>query len=223
MSSLSETSLSLFASALPTSTTTDVTIGVLVLIMTAFIIYFSSAMHLTCVLVTAIGNVEKIYLEAIETGMLSKFDVDTAWMLLSLQIKVSHIRETTLRNSLSYFGVLCDFFKGRSFTIFQCIREAHRLEVHLELLKEEHLRDPNPLGVTIGTISLRQRHTYSSTVYTVGSCRSHTPLALLAFVFPSLCSRISLVLLLYFSRFALESLPLYRVVFYPSTLVSYSI
>ncbi|KAJ7117761.1 hypothetical protein C8R44DRAFT_879301 [Mycena epipterygia] len=47
-----------------------------------------------------------IYLEAIETGVLSKFDVYTAWMLLSLQIKVSHIRATTLWNSLSYFGVL---------------------------------------------------------------------------------------------------------------------
>ncbi|KAJ7117798.1 hypothetical protein C8R44DRAFT_791443 [Mycena epipterygia] len=226
MSSLSETSLSLFASAPPTSTTPNVTIGVLVLIMMAFIIHFASPMRLTRVSVAAISNVEKIYLEAIEAGMLSNFDVNTALMLLSLQIKISRIREETLRNSLSHFAVLCDFFKGRSFTILKCIREVHRLEVHLELLKEEHLRDPNPLGATIGTISLRKRHTYSANVtisYTIRSCSSHAQLTPLAFVFPLLCSRTSLVLLLYFFRFALVSLPLYRVVFYPSTLVSYSI
>ncbi|KAJ7117785.1 hypothetical protein C8R44DRAFT_854556 [Mycena epipterygia] len=107
---MSGLSLSLpLASAPPTRTTTKLTIGLLVIPSMTYIIHLASPLRLTRVLVAAISNVEKTYLEAVEAGMLSRLDVHTAAMLSSLQIKVSHIRATTLRNSLSYFGVLCDF------------------------------------------------------------------------------------------------------------------
>ncbi|KAJ7117756.1 hypothetical protein C8R44DRAFT_738635 [Mycena epipterygia] len=152
MSSLSETTLeSVLTSAPPMSATASkVIIGVLVLTtMMAFIVHLASPMRLTRVLVAAISNAEQTYLEAIETGVLSQSDVHITGMLSSLEIKVSHIREATLRNSLSRFGALCDFFQGRSFTVVQCIREVRELEAHIEILKEERLRDPNPLEAAI--------------------------------------------------------------------------
>ncbi|KAJ7117769.1 hypothetical protein C8R44DRAFT_879307 [Mycena epipterygia] len=132
MSSLSETSLSVLVSNPPTSTTTIVIFTVLVLTMASFIIHFASPMRLTHVLVAAISNVEKSYLEAIEAGALSKTDVHIAEMLSSLQIKVSNIRETTLRDSLSPRRGLREFFKGRTFAVLNCMRELRELEVHIE-------------------------------------------------------------------------------------------
>ncbi|KAJ7117781.1 hypothetical protein C8R44DRAFT_738656 [Mycena epipterygia] len=164
MSTLSETTLSVLASAPPTSTTAKINIGVVALTLATFIIHFASPMHLTCVLVAAIKDAEETYLEAIETGALSKSDVHITAMMTSLQIEVSHIRQVTLRNSMSRFEALCDFFKGRTFTVLKCIREVRALEAHIEILKEEHLRDPNAfaLGTVMQTVFLRQRHTHGS-------------------------------------------------------------
>ncbi|KAJ7117777.1 hypothetical protein C8R44DRAFT_738652 [Mycena epipterygia] len=172
MSALSETTLSVLASAPPTSTTAKINIGVVILALATFIIYCASPMHLTCVLVAAIKDAEETYLEAIETGALSKSDVHITAMMTSLQIKVSTIREASLRNSLSLCGALGAFFKGRSFTILKCIREVGDLEAHIEILKEEHLRDPASLalGTVARTVSLRQRPTNGSSLKV---CKCH--------------------------------------------------
>jgi hypothetical protein len=52
-----------------------------VLIVAAGIVHYASPLCLTRVLVAAIADVEKIYLEALETGLLSLSDVDTREML----------------------------------------------------------------------------------------------------------------------------------------------
>ncbi|KAJ7117783.1 hypothetical protein C8R44DRAFT_879320 [Mycena epipterygia] len=160
MSSFSETSFSLLASDPPTSTATRVIFGALLIASMVCLIHFASPMRLTRVLVAAIKDAEETYLEAIEAGVLSKFDIDTAAMLYGLQIKVSHIRVTSLHNSLSTRQAFRGFFKGRTFTILRCIHEVRELEAHIEILKEEHLRAPNPLP--LGTVSLRQRHVHAS-------------------------------------------------------------
>ncbi|KAJ7117792.1 hypothetical protein C8R44DRAFT_738667 [Mycena epipterygia] len=151
--------MSFLASAPSTSTTTKVIFVALLIVSLACLSHFASPMRLTRVLVAAIDNVANTYLEAIEAGVLSKSDVYTAAMLSSLQIKVSHIREASLRSSLSRFGALCDFFKGRTLTVLGTIREVHELEAHIEILKEEHLRDPNSLvlGAATRTVALRRR------------------------------------------------------------------
>ncbi|KAJ7117778.1 hypothetical protein C8R44DRAFT_854554 [Mycena epipterygia] len=163
---MSSLSLSLpLASAPPTSTTTKLAIGVLIITSMACIIHLASPIRLTGVLLVAIDNVENIYLEAIETGALSKSDVNTAAMLSSarsLQNKVSYIREANLRSALSPFGAVCGFFNGRSFAILKCTREVRALEARIEILKEQQLRAPNPLGVRIEAFSLRRRHTHAS-------------------------------------------------------------
>ncbi|KAJ6581743.1 hypothetical protein B0H19DRAFT_1061258 [Mycena capillaripes] len=41
----------------------------------------------------------------------------------SLQIKVSKIREASLRNSISWCGALDEFFNGHTFDVLQCIWE----------------------------------------------------------------------------------------------------
>ncbi|KAJ7117772.1 hypothetical protein C8R44DRAFT_879310 [Mycena epipterygia] len=100
--------------------------------LTACLLHFASPMRLTRVLVAAIKQAEETYCEAIEAGVLSKSDLHIARLLSCLQVQVSHIREATLRNSLSRFGTLCDFSKGRTFTVLNCITESRALEAHIE-------------------------------------------------------------------------------------------
>jgi hypothetical protein len=86
MSSLSELEacLSILPSALPApgSTINTTIFGVLfMLVVAAGIMHYASPSRLTRVLVTAMASVEKIYLDALETGLLSASDIDTAEML----------------------------------------------------------------------------------------------------------------------------------------------
>jgi hypothetical protein len=89
MSSLPELEacLSILPSALPapdgTTINTTILVATVVLLVAAGIVHYASPPRLTRVLVTAIANVEKIYLEALETGLLSPSDIDTAEMLSS--------------------------------------------------------------------------------------------------------------------------------------------
>jgi hypothetical protein len=86
MSSLPELQacLSILPSALPAPGSTDTTTVILVLaFVAAGIIHYVSPLRLTRVLVAAIANVEKTYLEALETGLLSASDIDRAEILSS--------------------------------------------------------------------------------------------------------------------------------------------
>ncbi|KAJ7860512.1 hypothetical protein B0H13DRAFT_2672063 [Mycena leptocephala] len=97
-------------------------------------------LRLTRVLAAAITETEKAYLQALETGLLSPSDVNTAEMLATLQLKVSTIREATLSNSLSVYATLREFLTGRTLVIVRCIWEVHALKTHIEILKEAQLR-----------------------------------------------------------------------------------
>ncbi|KAJ7117803.1 hypothetical protein C8R44DRAFT_879340 [Mycena epipterygia] len=123
--------------------------------MATAIINRASPMRLTPLLVAAIEDAERTYLDASEAGIISKSDVNAGAMLSSLQIKVSTIRKESLRNSLSIPQEVREFCKGRTFTILNCIREVRKFEADIEILKEEHLHDPD-LWVGIGMVSLRQ-------------------------------------------------------------------
>ncbi|KAJ7931609.1 hypothetical protein B0H13DRAFT_2308332 [Mycena leptocephala] len=117
------------------TTNTAVLIALVIFIVAAGIVRYASPPRLARILITAIASVEKIYLEALETGLLSASDIDTAEMLSTLQLKVSKIREASLRNSLSHSGTLRDFFGGRTFTLLRCIHEVRVLEIHIEDLE----------------------------------------------------------------------------------------
>ncbi|KAJ7491973.1 hypothetical protein FB451DRAFT_1388415 [Mycena latifolia] len=159
MSCLSGTTLSLLASAPPpTSTTKSILLGALVFTAVAYIVYYASPACLTPILVTAIAETEKTYLEAMEAGVLPKSDADTAATLTGLQIKVSNIREATLRHSLSYRATLGAFLTGHSFTVFHCIRDVRRLEIHIEA----HL-ERSPLAHLRPGVRKRDAHDLPST------------------------------------------------------------
>ncbi|KAJ7931661.1 hypothetical protein B0H13DRAFT_2651174 [Mycena leptocephala] len=141
MSSLPELEacLSILPSALPapSNTTTNTTIlFFLVIFVTAGIMHYVSPPCLTRVLVTAIAHVEKTYLDALETSLLSVSDIDTAEMLSSLQLK------------------------GHTFTLLGCIREVRVLETHIEILKETQLRQDNlhPFADRVRSVCLRRRN-----------------------------------------------------------------
>ncbi|KAJ7880053.1 hypothetical protein B0H14DRAFT_3858296 [Mycena olivaceomarginata] len=50
----------------------------------------------------------------------------------SLQLEVSAIRKASLHSSLSHYAMLCDFLKGRTFTVLCCLHKVHELETHIE-------------------------------------------------------------------------------------------
>ncbi|KAF8216714.1 hypothetical protein K438DRAFT_1747896 [Mycena galopus ATCC 62051] len=122
--------------------TANVVAAASISVMVTYAIYHTSPMRLTS---------EKAYLGAIEAGVLSGFDAKIELRLLKLQIKVSNIREASLRNSLSSWLSLEEYFRGRSLEILECIGE---------ILKEEQLRELNPLraGTTTRMVILPRRH-----------------------------------------------------------------
>ncbi|KAJ7252581.1 hypothetical protein C8J57DRAFT_1474213 [Mycena rebaudengoi] len=137
--------------------------SILVLAIACRIVHCIWPMHLTSVLVASITETENLYYDSIETGELTG-DVVTEEKLLSLQKKVSEIREDSLRNSLSAWKMLGDFFRGRSITLLQCAGEIQRFQTDIE---ETRLRIPlasaNPGSVL--AMSLRRRHSRSVAVH----------------------------------------------------------
>ncbi|KAJ6581746.1 hypothetical protein B0H19DRAFT_1061263 [Mycena capillaripes] len=123
MPSIPEASLSLLAAEQPASSTDKMVFMILAFTVLAALIHYASPMRLTRVLVAALAAMETTYLEALDAGLLSPVDVHTVEILSSLQIKVSKIREASLRNSLSWCGALRELFNGHTFNVFQCIWE----------------------------------------------------------------------------------------------------
>ncbi|KAJ7224094.1 hypothetical protein GGX14DRAFT_556986 [Mycena pura] len=77
MSTISESSLSLVASTLPQSSSTQtMLLGFLTLAFAGSIMYYASPMRLTNVLVATMANAEKTYLEALEIGALDFHTVE---------------------------------------------------------------------------------------------------------------------------------------------------
>ncbi|KAJ7880041.1 hypothetical protein B0H14DRAFT_3858294 [Mycena olivaceomarginata] len=139
MPSLPEASLSIIASDLPVNSTPWVVGGGLSLMIGTA--YYASPQRLTRVLVDTMADVKKKYLEAVENGVLCASDAHTAGTFSSLQLEVSTIRQASLHSSLSHYAMLCDFLKGRTFSILRCIHELHELGTHIEILKESQRRE----------------------------------------------------------------------------------
>ncbi|KAJ6488096.1 hypothetical protein DFH09DRAFT_1209940 [Mycena vulgaris] len=160
MSGIGEASLPIFASLLPNTSATNIFLASFILTSaTAYMIFVASPTRLTRILVTLLDETEKAYLTAIEAGVLCACDVQ-AHEISRLRIKVSEIREATLRDSLSSQKALGSFMKGRSFTLFRCVRDTQRFKTGIEILIEERLRDlnsPGARGRTWGTSLLRRR------------------------------------------------------------------
>ncbi|KAJ7300868.1 hypothetical protein DFH08DRAFT_828062 [Mycena albidolilacea] len=145
--------LSILASGLSLSSTLwAVTDVLLALIGTAGTIHYASPQRLTRILVEAMADVKKTYLEAVENGALCASDVHTAEAFSSLQLEVSTIRHASLHSSLSHYAMLCGFLKGRTLSILRCIHQVHELGTHIEfprqlnmiveqILKESQLRE----------------------------------------------------------------------------------
>ncbi|KAJ6581741.1 hypothetical protein B0H19DRAFT_516739 [Mycena capillaripes] len=166
MPSITEASLSLLAYEQPTSATHRIVLmAIFGLIIVLALIYYMSPIRLTRVLVAALVATEKIYLEALDAGLLSHADVHIAEILSCLQLKVSKIREASLRNSLSWGGALGEFFSGRTFTVLQCIWDVRILATHIEILKEAHLRENSSNPLATRAVSLRRRSGGNMTQY----------------------------------------------------------
>ncbi|KAF7356337.1 hypothetical protein MVEN_00966000 [Mycena venus] len=148
----SDAPLLILAPTLPTTANILVAVAVVV----AALIYHTSPQRLTHILVTAIIAAEKTYLDALETGCLSPSDVEiAAEMLAMLQLEVSKIREVGLRNSRSHWKTFCGFFQGHTLIVQRCIWEIQDLSTHIEILKEEHLRERNL--IPLAAVHLRRR------------------------------------------------------------------
>ncbi|KAF7370456.1 hypothetical protein MSAN_00677300 [Mycena sanguinolenta] len=155
MSSIPEASLSIL-----TSNSTATPWGLISIGIVGGIVYYASPMRLTRVLVATIADTEKIYLTAVENGVLCpSADMETAQRLALLQIEVSTIRETSLRTSLSLVSALYDTFNiRRTVAILRCLGEVRVLGTSMEILSETRLREVDSRPHSHRTcISLRRR------------------------------------------------------------------
>ncbi|KAJ7879998.1 hypothetical protein B0H14DRAFT_3770003 [Mycena olivaceomarginata] len=141
MPSLPDASLSILAADLQVDSTPWAATGGLLLVVATGSIYYASPQRLTRILVDAMADVKKAYLEAIENGALCTTDAHTAETFASLQLEVSTIRQASLLSSLSHYAMLCDVLKGRTFTILRCLHEVHELGTRIEILKGSQLRE----------------------------------------------------------------------------------
>ncbi|KAF7370455.1 hypothetical protein MSAN_00677200 [Mycena sanguinolenta] len=140
MSTVSEASLAILAS----NSSSISTSWVLVLTsLSAAGLYYASPIRLSRVLVAAIADTEKIYLTAAENGILcTSAAVDMAERLSALQLKVSALREASLRSSLSSLSGLYNMFNiRRSVTILRCLAEVRELGAYIEGTKLSHATD----------------------------------------------------------------------------------
>ncbi|KAF7370443.1 hypothetical protein MSAN_00676000 [Mycena sanguinolenta] len=153
---ISEVSFSILA-----TNSTSTPWGLLLVGLVGGMIYYTSPMRLTRVLVAAIAHTEKTYLTAAENGVFcASTDKDAAERLSILQLKVSTIRETSLRNSLSPLSILFDMFNiSRTIAVLRCLSEVRGLETYIEISNECQLReiDSRHLSHHI-SIFLRRRH-----------------------------------------------------------------
>ncbi|KAJ7252617.1 hypothetical protein C8J57DRAFT_1351170, partial [Mycena rebaudengoi] len=159
MSSMNEASLSFLSSIQLPNNTANTIIGAFILtIVAALIIHNISPMRLTRALVALMHETVAIYIGAMEAGVIPS-DVD-ADALFKLEIKVSELHEESLRNSLSTWKMLAEFFQGRSLALYGCIREVQDLKARIEISKEKQLRNLNPTGAGTAawTMSARRRH-----------------------------------------------------------------
>jgi hypothetical protein len=73
----------LAGSALPNPTTNAILAALITLAMGATYIHYASPLRLTDVLVAAIANAEKIYVEAQQTGLLSATEIEVMYAFVS--------------------------------------------------------------------------------------------------------------------------------------------
>ncbi|KAJ7281257.1 hypothetical protein C8J57DRAFT_73309 [Mycena rebaudengoi] len=163
---IDETSLSFLSSILPNSTANTIICASILTAATALIIHHISPTRLTRVLVALMQETDATYIGAMEAGVIPcAGDTDT---LSKLQIKASQLREESLRNSLSTWKMLAEFFQGRSLTLYRCIRNVQDLKTRIEISKEKQLRNLNPTGgagAAAWTMSARRQH-----IHPPGSC-----------------------------------------------------
>ncbi|KAJ6519004.1 hypothetical protein C8R45DRAFT_1085072 [Mycena sanguinolenta] len=132
--SSADISVEAFTSILSTNPTST-PLGLLLVGVVGGKIYYTSPMRLTRVLVAAIADTEKTYLTAAENGVFcASTDKDAAERLSILQLRVSTIRETSLRSSLSPFSALFDLLNiPRTVSVLRCLGEVRGLRTHIEV------------------------------------------------------------------------------------------
>ncbi|KAJ6519003.1 hypothetical protein C8R45DRAFT_1065826 [Mycena sanguinolenta] len=164
MSTISETSLSLLSQSNSPSIATPWARLLIAVVVIAGALYYMSPTRLARVLFTALADLERTYLSGVENGVLTT-DVDFAERITALQLKVSTLREASLRNSLSPFSAFFGMFNIRcSVTVLRCLAEVRELRTRIAISHEYQLREiafesrcQCPLS-NRDSISLRQRN-----------------------------------------------------------------
>ncbi|KAJ7326337.1 hypothetical protein DFH08DRAFT_1027308 [Mycena albidolilacea] len=157
MAVITEQSVSTLTSMLPAK----LLIAFLVIAGTTMIIYSMLPLRLADTLITLIAEAEETYIEAHRMGILSTANTE---MLAILQLEVSTVTESTLRNSLSWRAALRDFLHGRTFTLLWWICEVKQFETHIKILKESQLRTEinlNPRAVFLQRCGMGPRYSVS--------------------------------------------------------------
>ncbi|KAJ7759057.1 hypothetical protein B0H16DRAFT_1456958 [Mycena metata] len=110
MRSLPNASLSILASPFSPATAAKIMQAIIGLLVIVTFLYYASPMRLTRLMGLLTEDVSKLH---------------------KLQLEVCAFRAQTLVDSLSWRAAICEFFKGRSFTLYCCINAVRNLETHI--------------------------------------------------------------------------------------------
>ncbi|KAJ7759071.1 hypothetical protein B0H16DRAFT_1534237 [Mycena metata] len=138
MPGIPDGSLPILVSPFSQVTAAKVMIGIFGLLFIAASLYHISPARLTRVLSHAMNSLDKVSANIVSAGLLGLMTPDDVAALSLLQSKVGALRAETLLHSLSWHTTICEFFKGRSFTLYRCINEVRELETRIRILEEEH-------------------------------------------------------------------------------------
>ncbi|KAJ7043789.1 hypothetical protein C8F04DRAFT_1175539 [Mycena alexandri] len=135
MPGIPDGSLPILTSLLSPATVAKVTLYIIGLVLIIASLYYVSPTRLTRVLSDAMSNLDKLSADILSAGLLGLMTPDKV-------AAVGMFRAETLLHSLSWRATICEFFKGRSLTLYRCINEVRDLETHIRILEQEHRRPP---------------------------------------------------------------------------------
>ncbi|KAJ7180826.1 hypothetical protein C8R46DRAFT_1319145 [Mycena filopes] len=171
MPGLPDTSLPILTAPLSPATAAKILLTIIGLVLFALSVRYASPAHQTGILSATMASLDKVFGDVASAGfssvppqdipsILSAYDnISLLYGVLhlhgsmqGLRVQVGSLREERLQNSRAWSATLCEFLRGRSITLYCCIRKAKDLETRLkvqfwvELLADQRIKAESELG-----------------------------------------------------------------------------
>ncbi|KAJ7180823.1 hypothetical protein C8R46DRAFT_1211126 [Mycena filopes] len=177
MPGLPDTSLPILTAPLSPATAAKILLTIIGLVLFALSVRYASPAHQTGILSATMASLDKVFGDVASAGFssvppqdipstLSAYDnISLLYGVLhlhgsmqGLRVQVGSLREERLQNSRAWSATLCEFLRGRSITLYCCIRKAKDLETRLKIFQEKQRNAAfsSAVSQSTGTAHLRR-------------------------------------------------------------------